>query len=151
MIAPAAAAGRFLSAGILGVGLGVVYAFLRPPRQKHPHLSDGLFFLTLFPTWIYLCFGICGGDLRLGYTAGLFLGIWAGAATLGRFLQPVFRFFWKIFTLPLRILKKFFKKMKKIAKKLLASGKKWFTMKKNMGKSQNLDAGGTDYDTAQPV
>ena len=146
MTAPGAAAGRFLSACLLGVGLGVVYAFLRPPRQKHPHLSDTLFLLALFPAWIYLGFGICGGDLRLGYTAGLFLGTWAGAATLGRLLQPLFCFLWKILTFPLHLLKKFFKKMKKIAKKLLASGKKWFTMKKNMGKSQNLDAGGTDYD-----
>ena len=148
MTAPAEAAGRFLSACLLGVGLGVVYAFLRPPRQKHPHLSDCLFFLVLFPAWIYLSFGVCGGDLRLGYTAGMFLGIWAGAATLGRLLQPIFRLLWNIFTLPFRLLKKNFKKMKKFAKKLLASGKKWFTMKKNMGKFQNLDTGGTDYDTA---
>lgn len=123
MTPPAAAAGRFAAACLLGVVLGVVYGFLRPPRQKHPHLADSLFLLVLFPAWIYLSFGICGGDLRLGYVFGLFLGIWAGAATLGRFLQPIFRFLWKILGFPWHLLKKFFKKMKKLQKNYWHPGK----------------------------
>ena len=116
MSTPAAAAGRFMLACLLGIVLGVVYAFLRPPRNKHPHLADSLFLLCLFPTWIYLGFGVCGGDLRLSYTIGLLLGIWVGAVTLGRVMQPVFGFLWKIFTLPWRTVKNFFKKMKKLQK-----------------------------------
>ena len=65
---------------------------------------------------------------------------------LGPLVAAAFLLSVENFDFPLASFKKFFKKMKKIAKKLLASGKKWFTMKKNMGKSQNLDTGGTDYD-----
>lgn len=110
MTAPGAAAGRFAAACLLGLVLGVVYGFFHPLRKRHPHLADGLFLLVLFPVWIYLSFGICRGDLRLGYVLGLFLGAGLGAATLGRFLRPVFRVFWQIVGFPWQLLKKIFKK-----------------------------------------
>ena len=39
MNAPAEVAGRFAAVCLLGLGLGAVYGFLRPPRQRHAHLG----------------------------------------------------------------------------------------------------------------
>ena len=96
MTPPEAAAGRFAAAWILGVGLGILYAFLGPPRRHCLHLTDAVFLSAMAVAWIYLGFGICGGDLRLGYTAGLFGGTILGALSLGKLLQPIFCLFWKI-------------------------------------------------------
>ena len=51
---------------LLGGGLGLLYGFLRFFRPRW--LGDLLFVIVLFRTWLYLGFGLCGGDLRMGYT-----------------------------------------------------------------------------------
>ena len=96
MIAPAEAFRRFVLACLLGVGLGLVYGFLRPARKKHRHLADLLFVLAAFWAWLQLSFGICGGDLRFGYTAGLAAGAVVWELTFGFALRPVFSYIWKI-------------------------------------------------------
>ena len=94
--APLLAAQRFGIACLLGCGLGLYYGILRPLRPKWTGLSDVLFLLGGFWVWIYLGFGVCQGDLRMGYTAGLFLGGIIWESTAGRWLRPVFQHFWKI-------------------------------------------------------
>ena len=74
MTAPALAAGRFLAACGIGALLGLFYGFLRPLRPRLTHLCDLLFVIAAFFGWLYLGFGVCLGDLRLGYTAGLAAG-----------------------------------------------------------------------------
>ena len=74
MTAPALAARCFGLACLLGVASGLVYGFLRPLRPRFTLLADGIFLLVLFRLWLHLAFGICGGDLRLGYAAGLAIG-----------------------------------------------------------------------------
>ena len=134
MTAPYLAAQRFAIACLLGCALGAYYGFLRPLRPKWTTLSDILFLLGGFWVWIYLGFGICGGDLRMGYTAGLFLGGIVFERTVGRWLRSLFRTFWDVigkilgfFLLPV---KKFFKIIADFTKFLFATGKKWGTMKK---------------------
>ena len=78
----------------VGLALGIWYGFLRPLRRKHPHLSDGLFILGAFYGWLVSGFAICKGDLRLAYTAAMFLGIWLMDRTAGRLLRPVFDLVW---------------------------------------------------------
>lgn len=121
MTAPAVAALRFALACGLGLGLGVVYSFLRPLRPRLTHLADGIFVLCLLSAWVYLGFGICGGDLRLGYTAGLFVGIFIWEWTAGRLLKPIFFRFWRLLgkvfrgiTAPVRAIFRFFSKFAKI-------------------------------------
>jgi hypothetical protein len=89
MNGPAEDARRFLLGCLLGAGLGFVYGFLRPPRKKHPHLSDLCFSVAAVWAWLQLSFGVCDGDLRLWYTAGLGLGAVAWEVTFGRLLRPV--------------------------------------------------------------
>ena len=75
MTSPAVAALRFCQALLLGAGLGLYYGFLQPLRPKRSFLSDLLFLPVFFWAWLYHSFALCGGDLRMGYCAGLILGI----------------------------------------------------------------------------
>ena len=86
MTAPALAAQRFALSCLLGAGLGLYYGFLRPLRPRW--LGDGLFLPAAFWVWLELGFGICGGDLRLGYFLGLLLGALVWEWGPGRLLRP---------------------------------------------------------------
>ena len=81
--APALAAQRFGAALLLGATLGIFYGFLRPLRPRFTWLSDTLFVLACFWAWLVLSFGVCLGDLRIGYTAGIGLGCLLWEATAG--------------------------------------------------------------------
>lgn len=121
MTAPALATGRFCAACLIGMALGFVYDFLRPLRPRLTTLSDLLFLLALTVGWVYLGFGICRGDLRFGYTAGMLLGILLWEKTAGKVLRPMFSGFWRPF-------QKFFAFFGKNIKKLFASRKKKVTI-----------------------
>ena len=130
MIGPDTAARWLLWALAIGSGLGLVYGFLRPAPQKLRPLWDLIFVCAAFYGWLYLGFGICGGDLRFGCTAAMAVGGIVFDCTGERLLQPIFRHFWrtvgKFFLFLQRYTKIFFKKVQKIAIFLLASGRKWF-------------------------
>lgn len=123
---------RFLCACAVGLAAGVVYGFLRPLRSRRPVLGDLLFFPVMFYAWLYVSFAICRGDIRLGYTAGLFLGALCWEMTVGKWLRPVFFWIWNIIFGILSLIflpfKKFLKKFCKNVKKLFALWKKWFTI-----------------------
>ena len=86
-----------LGAGcLLGVGLGVLYGFLRPLRPRHTGLSDAAFLLGVGWAWGYLALAVCGGDLRPGYSVGLAVGALAWETTAGRLIDPVFALFWRL-------------------------------------------------------
>ena len=95
MTAPETGAVSFLWACLLGAGLGILYGFLRPLRPKATWLADGFFVAAVLIVWLYLSFGICRGDIRLGCTLGLPAGglIWELGA--GWLLRPIFQAFWK--------------------------------------------------------
>lgn len=115
---------------LLGAGLGLFYGFLRDFRPRW--LGDLLFVTALFWIWIYLGFGLCGGDLRLAYSACLLAGIFLWEGTFGRFLRPVFSTFWKgvsrAFLWIWLPYKKFWKKAGNFIKFLFARSKKWVTI-----------------------
>lgn len=123
MTHPAIAAQRFLAALAMGLGLGLCYGFLRPLKRVGNWLRDLLFLVCLMYAWVYLGFGVCGGDLRLGYFFGLPLGALLCDQTLGRLLRPVFFGFWNgifhVLSAIYRFLKKFFEKITFFAKKYL--------------------------------
>ena len=126
---PETALYRLLCGLVLGAALGLYYGFLRPPRTRHPALADGAFLLGAVWVWLFFAFGICGGDLRVGYFAGLTAGGVIWECTAGKALRPVFGLFWKklgnlgaLLTLP-------GKKFLHFAKILFASGEKWVTIK----------------------
>lgn len=140
MTTPAQAFYRFVMALGLGCGLGLYYGFLRPLRPKHTALSDLLFLPALGWAWLYLSFAVCGGDIRLGYTAGLGIGGLLWEWTLGRLLRPIFAALWgiveKILALFCQPIKFFAKKAAKYLNFLLATVKKRFTIKHTQTKAQ---------------
>ena len=95
MTAPALAAQRVAMALAVGAGLGCFYGFLRPLRPRLTHLCDTVFVLAALWAWIYTSFGLCQGDLRLGYTTAIALGALLWEVSVGRLLRPVWRYFWK--------------------------------------------------------
>jgi len=147
MTAPAQAIRWFGAALALGAGLGLFYGFLRPLRKKRTAPADLLFSAALFYAWLYLSFGVCRGDIRLGCTTGLFLGVYGFDRTVGRWLSPLFSTFWKGIGCVLRFLtypvRKIFEKMQEIIKILFASLKKWGTIKWNKTRHAGKRPGGS--------
>ncbi len=146
MTPPGLAAWRFAIACLYGIGLGVIYSFLRPLRPKRTALADGLFLLFLLFAWLQLGFRICRGDLRFGYTAGLLVGIFLWELTLGKLLKPVFFGFWQAVAVflgwTLYPIQKIFKKILQFHKFLFASLKKWVTILWNNRRSMRRSTGG---------
>lgn len=134
MTTPAQAFYRFVIALGLGAILGLYYGFLRPLRPRLTTLSDLLFLPAAGWAWLYLNFGICLGDIRLSYTAGLMIGGLLWETTIGRILRPLFFGFWqgikKLLVFFCRPLEFFRKKVAKYLNFLLATAKKRFTIKR---------------------
>lgn len=128
MTAPSTELRRFLFACAIGALSGLWYGALRPLRRAHPYAADLLFSAALIYAWLQLSFALCDGDLRLGYTAGLFLGCILEEATLGFLLRPVFAAIWRwlfrIFSIFPLLMKNFFKICRIFANFLFATGKK---------------------------
>ena len=146
MTVPALAAYRFLCICLLGCALGLFYGSLRPLRLRHPGIADTLFLLAAAWVWLYLSFGICRGDLRIGSTAGLMGGAVFWEWSAGRCLRPVFSKIWGGFDRILTLLRLPAKKILKFAKKILASAKKWVTIKCNNIRSCCLRPGGASHE-----
>ena len=141
MTAPALEAARFSAACLLGMGLGVIYGFLRPLRPKLTTLSDLLFMAFFGWAWVYLSFGICRGDFGIGYFSGLPLGILLWETTAGRLLRPVFSGFWRIVRKLLGIIllpvTKILQMILLFCKKIFAYPGKWGTIKGDRKKNHH--------------
>lgn len=87
MTRPEIAGAALGAAVLLGLGLGLLYTLLFPLRRRKTGLADGVFLLGLFLTWVYLSFGICGGDIRLFQLLGLLGGAAAFYLIPGRGIQ----------------------------------------------------------------
>ncbi|MBQ3504239.1 MAG: hypothetical protein IJA75_06020 [Oscillospiraceae bacterium] len=142
MTVPAIAAGRFAVSCLLGAVLGGIYGFLRPVRRRHTVFCDSLFLLCCAGVMVYLGFGVCGGDLRLGCIGGLLLGGAAWEGTAGRLLRPVYGAFWAVGRKILDILLYPGKKILKITKNVFASWKKWVTIEWNNRRHHRRMSGG---------
>ncbi len=92
MITPAQAAWQLLRSALVGIPLGVWYGFWQPVRRRW--VADLFFCPALVWAWLQVGFGICGGDLRLGYFAALALGAWLGLKLSGKLLSPLWLGFW---------------------------------------------------------
>jgi len=126
---PAVQFGRFITGAVLGAGVGIFYGFLRPVRRKLPWFADLIFAAAAI--WVYLFYGfaVCRGDLRVAYWAAGIAGALLWDNLPGRWLQPVFDGFWRFIGIFLRPLGKFFQKIGGFTKKILATAKKWGTIK----------------------
>ena len=112
---PAEALRHFVTALLMGAGLGLFYGFLRPLRPRLTTLSDLVFSLPFFWVWIILGFGVCQGDLRLGCSAGLPIGAFLWDKATRPVLGPIFTMFWRFLY---RIFRSIMYPFQKIFKKL---------------------------------
>ena len=90
MMPPELLFSRFLTACLLGVGLGFLYDFLTALPRRIIHIADGIFILALFACGIYFGFGICSGDLRPVYSFGFLIGASVWHYTAGKYLRALF-------------------------------------------------------------
>ncbi|MBQ3000543.1 MAG: hypothetical protein IJD63_02215 [Oscillospiraceae bacterium] len=118
---------RFLSACLLGGGLGIFYDLFTPLPRIVRHFTDALFVFALFACGIYLGFGICEGDLRPAYSAGLFVGFFLWRNTLGRLLRPLLSM---LFGFAQGVFGKFWVLCRKISKNISGFCKKTFAIVK---------------------
>ena len=84
MTPPSLLFSRFLIACLMGGLLGILYDILGIFPRCLRQLWDGIFIVFLFICGIRLGFGVCEGDLRPAYSAGLFIGFLIWRHTLGR-------------------------------------------------------------------
>lgn len=148
---PELAARQFALACLVGVGLGLVYGFLRPLRRKFEILGDLLFVAALFWGWLYWGFGICGGDYPGPGLLGLGLGGTVWEATAGRLLRPAFSFFWESLGKMFQSALWPCKKILKIMKILFASVEKWVTIGWNKCRSMGQRHGGDNHGKNQRI
>ena len=149
MTVPSEAAFRVLWGLAVGAFLGLCYDFLRPLRRRHNAPADVVFGALALMAWVWYSFKICLGDIRLGGTVSLGLGmlLWLGTASM--VVRKVFFWFWlaifriiSVFFLPFR---KFFQKTRVFIKKVFAYGKKrGYNRKSNQKPPQT--SGGTQYE-----
>jgi hypothetical protein len=128
MTPPSLLFSRFLVACLMGGILGIVYDFLGAFPRRLRHLTDGIFILFLFACGIQLGFGVCEGDLRPAYSAGLFVGFLIWRHTLGRLFRRLLAlisgFFRGVFSKIWGLCKKMSKNISVFCKKTFAIVKK---------------------------
>ncbi len=149
MTVPAEAALRVLWGLAVGAVLGVCYDFLRPLRRRHHAPADAVFALTALIAWVWHSFKICGGDIRLGATAALGLGMLLWLGTVSMVVRKAFYWFWLVIFQILTVLTlpflKFFEKIRIFSKKVFAYGKKrGYNRKSNQKPPQT--SGGIHYE-----
>ena len=81
---PRQAAIQCLWSLLYGAGLGAWYDFLRPLRPQRTALADLAFVAAMLWAGISFGFGICEGDLRVGYLAVALAGGMLGGWMFGR-------------------------------------------------------------------
>ena len=126
---PALAAYRLLCTVLLGSVLGLAYGSLRPLGHRRRVLADLLFSLAAVWVWIWVCFGLCRGDVRTVYVFALLAGLLLWEATAGRWLRPVFSALWSVFCRIWGLVLLPWKKFLDFSKILFASAEKWVTIK----------------------
>lgn len=128
MMPPAETARQFLPAILLGCALGVFHGFLRPLRLRIGWPAELPLCAAMVWGWLYLSFAVCRGDLRPAYTLCYLFSAILWDRTLGRWVGPLFSFFWQGIFQFLGFLSRFWKnfsrKCKNYAKILFATGKK---------------------------
>ena len=58
---------RLLGCFLCGVLLGPVTDLLRPLHPRLPRLTETVLSAALLAAWLFTSFGLCRGDLQLGY------------------------------------------------------------------------------------
>lgn len=102
---------RLLGCILAGMLVGPAACALRPLHRIRPVLTELLTSLAVGVCWLWTSFGLCRGDLRMGYFFGMIAGWLLWEWLFGTAATAVFRRFWHIAAFPLRIFLNFFRKI----------------------------------------
>ena len=122
---------QFLCSILLGGVLALLYDLVRPLRTLGGSIFNGLLdaLLSLTAVGTVFLFVMAGdGELRLFILMGALGGAVLFFCLLSRPLQPVWAFWFRIFTAPFHILWKVLKKFHVFCKKLFSFSTSWFTI-----------------------
>ena len=129
---------EFFLAAVTGIGLGLLYDLGRGIRRERPGFTavvDILFALALFLSPIFLSIpsaAVCTRGLRLYQCLGIFLGAGTYFLTASPLILRLWRRFLRMLARGrekiLRTLKKTVCFLRKLAKKLFSTWRKWSTM-----------------------
>lgn len=122
---------QFLRSILLGGVLGLFYDLLRPLHTLGGRLWGGLLdtLVSLVATASLFFFVMAGdGELRLFILLGVLGGAVLFFCLLSPLLRPLWDFWFRILTAPLRLVKKWLKKMYQFCKKLFSFLQSWFTI-----------------------
>ena len=98
--------GCFLTGALLGPGMDL----LRPIHRRLPRLTELLLCGLLLAAWLFASFGLCRGDLQLGYYLAMGLGFALWEWLFGRAVSAFFSRLWHFAGIPLWEIRKFFQK-----------------------------------------
>ena len=104
---------RLLGCFLCGVLLGPVTDLMRPLHPRLPRLTETVLSAALLAAWLFTSFGLCRGDLQLGYylatLGGFFLWEWVFGGAAAAFFARL----WHFAGIPLGEIRKFFQKKRK--------------------------------------
>ena len=126
---PAVVWRRLLGCFLTGVVLGPTVDLLRPLGRGTPILTRAGICAELFLGWLFAMFGICRGELRLGWYLALLGGFFLWEWLFGASVAAFFGGFWHFAVLPLKIFRKFFHIFRNF---LFARWEKWSTDRKSV-------------------
>ena len=107
----------------LGAAAAAAGDFLYPVQGRFRVLTDGVMSLWLVWIWLQISFGVCGGNIRLGFwlCAGLGAAAWTGTVS-----PRLRRLNGRLFALAEGRIRKIMGKMKIVWKKIKKYAKKHF-------------------------
>ncbi len=122
---------QFLCSILLGGVLALLYDLARPLRTLGGRMWSGVLDALLSIAAVSSVFFFVmseDGELRLFMLLGTLGGAVLFFCLLSRALQPIWNFWFAVFTAPLRFLWKILKKIRKLCKKLFSFSTTWFTI-----------------------
>ena len=101
---------RLLGCFLCGVLLGPVTDLLRPLHPRLPRLTETVLSAALLAAWLFTSFGLCRGDLQLGYYLAMLGGFGLWEWLFGRAASAFWARLWHFAGIPLGEIRKFFQK-----------------------------------------
>lgn len=131
---PSAQALELLSALLMGMGLGLLYDLLRPPRRMTGKVTgtllDGLFALLAGTAAFLKAMGQAEGRLGVWELAAVLLGFLFYLHVLSPAVLPLLENWYRVIFSTIQLFKKFEKNLRKTAKKIFPNLREWIIMKR---------------------
>ena len=96
---------------LAGVLLGPAADLFRPLHRRFPVLTQLMIGTEFFLCWLWLGFGLCRGDLRIGYLLGTAAGFFVWEWSFSTCTEAFFGKLWHAAAIPMKFCLKIFHKI----------------------------------------